>query len=213
MKMSERDSFNPWVSIWTKPRSTIARLAKESPPTRGLWVLAAIYGFSGLLNFFQSMFLGHKLGLSPILLLAIVLGPLWGYASFSLWSLSVWFTGRWLKGEAGFKVIRLAYAWSCVPFIINVLLWGIMISVFGQILFMNFTEGYAFTQGEVAFLFGILIARIAVGIWSFIIYLNALAEVQQYSIYRAIGNALLAAIVMGVALWLVSLFFAVIFKI
>ena len=204
--MSEHDSFRPWISMWTSPRKTIATLAQGNL-NRGLLWLSLIYGFSGLLNFFQSIFFGNQLSMSPILFLAVILAPVWGYASFSAWSFVVWFTGKWIKGTASFKVVRLAYAWSCIPFVVNVILWIIMAMIFGQVLFMNFTEGYAFTQKEVGFLFFILIARIAVGIWSFIIYLNALAEVQQFSILRAIGNVLLGAVFMAIVFWLISLLF------
>jgi hypothetical protein len=113
-------------------------------------------------------------------------------------------TGKLLKGGAEFKIVRSAFAWSCVPFVINVILWIVLAFMFGQLLFMNTAGGYAFTQGQVAFLFFLIIARIAVGIWSLVIYINALAEVQQFSILRAIGNVLLAAILLGVFFWLVS---------
>jgi hypothetical protein len=204
--MQHPGSWNPWVSVWTSPRVTIARIVQENP-NRGLWWLAAIYGFSGLLNFLQSIFLGAQMGVIPIFLLALVIGPLWGYASFSVWSAVVWWTGKWIKGTAHFKAVRAAYAWSCVPFIINIVLWVVMAALFGRLLFMNFAEGYAFTQGEVIFLFFILLARIAVGIWSLVIYLNALAEVQNFSVLRAIGNVLIAAVLMGVVFWLISLLF------
>ena len=205
--MSEPGSFNPWISIWTSPRSTIARIVQENP-NRGLWWLCAIYGFSGLLNFFQSMMLGDRLGIGAIFLLALVFSVLWGYVSFSIWSFVVWITGKMLKGRAEYKVVRSAFAWSCVPFVINVILWVILAFMFGQLLFMNTTGGYAFTQGQVAFLFFMIIARIAVGIWSLVIYINALAEVQQYSILRAIGNVVLAAILLGVVFWLISFLLA-----
>lgn len=205
--MFQQGSFNPWVSIWTSPRATIARIVQDNP-NRGLWWLAAIYGFSGLLNFLQSIFLGAQVGVIPIFLLAFVVGPLWGYASFSVWSAVVWWTGKWIKGVAEFKAVRAAYAWSCVPFIVNIVLWVIMACIFGRVLFMNFAEGYAFTQGEVYFLFFILLVRIAVGVWSLVIYLNALAEVQNFSVLRAIGNVVLSAVLMGVVFWLISILFS-----
>jgi hypothetical protein len=210
--MSGDNSFNPWVSIWTSPRATVSKLAHDTP-NRGLWWLAAIYGFSGLLNFFQSIFLGNKIGIFPIFFLALILSPIWGYVSFSVWSFAVSLTGKWLKGAATFKVVRMAYAWSCVPFIINVVLWLILATVFGQALFTNFHEGYPFTRGQVAFLFMILILRIAVGIWSLVIYLNALAEVQKFSVLRAIGNMLLAVVLVGLFFWLITFVFSFIFNV
>ena len=201
--MFRHTSFQPWLSIWTSPRATIAKIVQEGP-NKGLWLLAAIYGFSGLLNFFQSISVGTRIGLLPIFFLAILLSPLWGYVSFSLWSFAVWLTGKWVKGTASFSILRCAYAWSCVPYVINVLLWVLLAGVFGQTLFMNQVDGYALTRKEMAFLFLILVLRIGVGIWSLVIYLNALAEVQKYSVLRAIGNVLLALLLMGVVFWLLS---------
>lgn len=202
--MFEGKHFNPWRSIWTSPKATIARIVQENP-NRGLWWLAAIYGFSGLLNFFQSMFLGLQVSILPIFLIAIILAPVWGYVTFSVWSAVVWWIGKLFKGTGGYKAVRAAYAWSCVPFIVNAVLWVLMAVLFGRVLFMNLAEGHPFSRGEVAFLFFILLARIAIGVWSIVIYLNALAQVQRYSVLRAIGTVVVAVILVGVICWLLSL--------
>jgi hypothetical protein len=47
-------------------------------------------------------------------------------------------------------------------------------------------------------LFCVLIGKVVLAIWSLVIYLNALAEVQQYSVLRAIGNVIIAGIVVGI---------------
>ncbi len=190
-------SFNPWLKIWTQPRTTIARLLYESP-TRGFWFLAIIYGFSNALNWFQSMMMGRHLGVMHIFTIALVLSPLWGYVGFSVWSWVVHFTGKWLKGEGTFKEIRFAYAWSCFPLIINVFLWFVLALFFGRNLFSDLSPGsQAFTHGQVGVLFLILLIRITTAIWSIVIYLNALAEVRKFSILRAIGNVVIAGLIIG----------------
>jgi len=204
--MARDTSFNPWLSIWTSPRATIQRLVAEHG-NRGFWLLAIIYGFSGLLNFFQSISLGGRLGIGAIFLLALLLSVIWGYVSFSVWSFAVWLTGKLFKGAADFKVLRFAYAWSCTPFIVNAILWLVMAFIFGGLLFMNFHEDYPFTQGQVILMFLILILRIGVGIWSLVIYLNALCVVQNYSIFRAIGNVILGAIFIAIVFYLLGFLF------
>ncbi|MES2274148.1 MAG: YIP1 family protein [Chlamydiota bacterium] len=206
--MSESRSHSPWISIWVRPRATIARIVTENP-NRSLWLLAAIYGFSSVLNLFQSASLGSFLGPLPILILALILSPFWGYATFAIWSWVVMWTGKIFKGRGDFPTIRAAYAWSCVPLIINVPLWLLMIVLFGQELFLNFPEGHLLSQGQITLLFLILIAKVVLAIWSLIIYLNTLAEVQQYSILRAILNVIVAAILLGIVLgllWMLALF-------
>ncbi len=198
---------NPWLSIWVQPRATIRQIVMENPK-RSLWLLAAIYGFSALLNSFQSVSLGMSFGVIPIFLIALILGPIWGYIVFAVWSWVISWTGKWLKGEGSFQKIRAAYAWSCVPLILNDLLWIVMIVLFGQALFIHFPEGYQLTNGQSSLLFIILIAKVVLAIWSLVIYLNALAEVQQYSVLRAIGNVIIAGIIIGIVfaiLWTLSM--------
>lgn len=190
---------SPWVSIWVSPRATVARIVAENPG-RSLWLLAAIYGFSSLLNLFQSASLGASFGPLTLVVIAVVLSPFWGYITFSVWSWVVFGVGRWFKGEGTYPAIRAAYAWSCVPFILNIPLWLVMIALFGRQLFLNFPEGYLLSDGMIAILFFILISKVILAIWSLVIYLNGLAEVQQYSILRAILNVIISGIIVSLVL-------------
>ena len=197
---------NPWKTIWTEPRATIASVVSQNP-NRHLWWLSSIYGFSSLLNTFQSILLGATVSLPGIFLLAIVFAPLWGYICFSVWSWVVSFTGKWLKGVGTFQQVRAAYAWSVVPLLANIPLWFVLAAVFGQQLFTNFSDSTVVTNGQVALLFAILLVRIGATVWSIVIYINALAQVQQFTILRAIGNILLAGLIFAVAAYLILILF------
>lgn len=188
---------HPWLSIWTRPRATIAEIV-ASHPNRSLWVLAAIYGFSSLMNLFQSGSLGSKMGVVPILILAVVFSPLWGYVAFSFWSWFVSWTGKWFKGKGPYTHIRAAYAWSCVPMVFQIPLWLFLVAVFGRKLFTAFPEGAALGPSEASLLFFLLIGKVVLAVWSLVIYVNALAEVQKFSILRAIGNLIAAAILVAI---------------
>lgn len=193
--MSEK---SPWLSIWCQPRSTIRKIVQVNP-NRALWVLAFIYGFLSFLNSFQSISIGNMV-MMPSLIIALVLSPFWGYAAFSVWSWVICRVGRWLKGEGNFVNVRAAFAWSCVPLAVNIALWFVMVAAFGIPILFHPGDIYPINNQQVAFLFLILIGKVAVAIWSLVIYLNALAEVQNFSILRAIFNVLLAWLVIGVIL-------------
>ena len=194
----------PWVSVWLSPRSTIRQVVSENP-CRALWWLASIYGFSSLLNAFQSMMLGDMIPVLGILILAALLSPLMGYVFFSIWSAAISFTGKWLKGQGTYVQVRAAYAWSCVPLLLNIPLWLILAFFFGRSFFANFAETHLLTQSEVSLLFLVLILRITAAIWSLVLYINMLAEVQSFSILRSIGNILLSTILVSVVFLLIGL--------
>ena len=188
---------SPWLTVWTEPRETIRRIIAENPK-RSLWLLAAIYGFSSLLNSFQSGSLGASIAMAPLLLLALVIAPFWGYFVFALWSWVVLWTGKIFKGQGNFQTVRAAYAWSCVPLAVTAVLWILLTLFFGRTLFANFPQEHLLSGGQTALLFCILIAKVAMVIWTLVIYLNALAEVQRYSILKAIGNVIVSAVLIGV---------------
>jgi hypothetical protein len=198
---------NPWKTVWTEPRATISAVVAQNPD-RCLWWLAAIYGFSSVLNMSQTLLLGYRIHWAGVVLLAIVLGPLVGFLNFTVWSWVVHFTGKWLRGVGTFKAVRAAYSWSMVPMIVNIPLWLALIGIFGQRLFMEFNETMMLTDLQVGFLFGVFLIRIATAVWSIVIYLNGLAQVQQFTILRAIGNVLIAALLLAVVSYgLLVLFF------
>lgn len=199
---------NPWLSIWLNPRSTIRKIVGTNP-NRSLWILSFIYGFLSLLNSFHSISVGNIIGVIPIFAITLILSPFWGYAVFSVWSWVIYRVGRWLKGVGSFSSVRAAFAWSCVPLTINIVFWFLMIGIFGASVFFANTEIYPMGNQQTALLFLILIGKVVIAIWSLVIYLNMLAEVQKFSILKAIFNLIISWVLIGVFLSLV--WFAFIF--
>jgi hypothetical protein len=183
---------NPWTSMWVKPRDTIQSIVSENPD-RSLWILAFIYGFTSLMNAFQTLETGTAIGLLGTLLLAIVIAPFWGYFVFSIWSMIIVWTGKWLKGQASFREVRAAYAWSNVPMILVIPLWLIILFAYGHMLFYPQTP--ALPHSGLSLLFFLLMGKLVLAIWSLILFLQALAEVQKFSILRSIGNVILGIVV------------------
>ncbi len=191
----ERQS--PWVSIWTKPKETIAWIAEENP-NRSLWLFAWIYGFCSLLNLFESMMMGNVMGPIGVFAIAFVVAPIYGWVAFAIWSWFVLWTGKWFKGEGTFQTVRASFAWSCVPIAINIPLWIILVLLFGHQIFSNFPNAHLITPPKMIALFSILVLRVILAVWSLIIFLNALAQVQNYSVLRAVFNVVVAAILLGI---------------
>jgi len=187
---------SPWLTIWTSPRETMARVVHDNH-TKYLWIFATIYGFCALLNLFQSIALGTKLSAIAIVLLSIVFAPLWGWVSLSLWSLFVYWVGKLFKAKGKYTNIRLAYAWACVPLAFNIPLWLLMIFVFGNEVFLNFPDAELLTSAQVSFLFAILVTKVALAVWSLIIYIHTLAQVQNFSVLKSIGNIAVAGLILG----------------
>ena len=189
---------SPWITIWTKPQETIRAIVSENPK-RSIWILAWIYGFLSLVNGFQSFSLGTASHFLILLLVAVILAPFWGMVLFGVWSWVVLWVGKILGGQGTFLSVRAAFAWSCVPLMLNVGLWLFVIFLFGSSMFQMMQP----QEGVVMVLFLVFLAKIAMLVWALVIYINGLAEVQQFSIAKAIGNIVLSWLAIAVVVLLI----------
>lgn len=191
---------NPWLAVWRHPRTTIAQIVSRNPK-QGIWVLSWLYGILGMLNSLQSISVGHAYNLFFILPVVILLAPLFGFISFTILSAVVYMVGLLLNGKASFFSIRAAISWSSLPLIVNIVLWGVLIGVFREGQFRPFQP----EDGVLVLLSCISVGKLAAFIWSLIMYVNMLAEVQHFSIVRSVANIIFSWVVVAILLTLVGL--------
>jgi len=208
-----RDYFrsrNPWLAIWTRPRETIQQRIDHDPEA---WVLAlaAIAGIGQLLNNASSESLGDHLDLLTIFVIAVIGGSLAGIFGLYVGGALLRWTGRWIGGMATQMEIRTAIAWSSVPFIYSMLLWIPELALFGKELFTEATPRIEADPNLFNILLGFLAVEVIIAIWSVIVFLKCLGQVQGFSAWCALGNSVLAGllivipiavVVFGVMLWL-----------
>ncbi len=197
---------NPWLTIWTRPRETIRSIVQENPK-RSLWLLAFIYGLASLVGNYQSISFHSKISFSIWIVAMIALAAVWGYAIFAIWSYVIVWVGKIFKGKADFQAARAAYAWSCVPLIGSLFLWGLLWVFFPQIVISGGSPEIMVTGFSAIALFLIVLGKAALSIWSLVIYLQALAEVQQFSVLKAIGNVILGAVAVAAVIFVIGLAF------
>ena len=195
----ETTPLNPWFSMWLHPRRTIRRIV-ETNPDRLVLLLAAVGGIVEALINASSDSKGDHLSLQAILLTALIGGPLMGVIGLWLGGALLRWTGGWIGGQADSRRIRATLAWANVPLVWSLLLWIPALLLFGAELFATATpilDASTMLSGlYMVFSFGIGI----VSIWAFVVFLHALGEVQGFSAWKALGNSILAGLVVLVPL-------------
>lgn len=189
--------LNPWISMWTKPRETIRQIV-ATDPQRMVLLLAAVVGVSNFLDRAAARGMGDRIELPLILAAAVIAGPIFGIVSFYVGGLLLRWTGGWLGGTAGAKNIRAAMAWSNVPVIWAMLLWIPKLSLIGHEAFTSDTP-WINTSGSLQLaLVGFILAKTVVAIWTLVLFLKCLSQVQGFSAWKALGNLLLSVLVVAV---------------
>jgi hypothetical protein len=194
MEEMYQQKLNPWFSIWMQPRATIQQIV-ETDPRRLVLVLAALGGFSTVLDRASMRSLGDKLDWPVLLLLAVVVGPIAGIVTLYIGGVLLRWTGSWIGGQGSAQHIRAAMAWSTVPEIWGLLLWIPAFAVFGQELFTSTMPSVEANPSLNIVLLGFAAISLVIGIWQFVVFLKCLGQVQGFSAWKALGNSIMASMV------------------
>lgn len=199
--MHQEQQLNPWFSMWTKPRATIQQIIDNNPQHLVL-LLAAIAGFGEALNRASMKSLGDRFEWPYIFVIAAVAGPIAGIVGLYIGSALLRWVGSWLGGEATAQEIRAAIAWAGVLSIWSILLWVPELALFGQDLFTTATPRIDASPLLAVTLLGFSLVEIILGLWALVVFLKCLGQVQGFSAWRALGNLVLAFLVIMVPIML-----------
>jgi hypothetical protein len=183
------DTPSPWISIWFKPRYSIRRILDSG--NFGPYMLLAAVGGIDLVLYKLSEKTYADLPISTALGMAIIIGPIGGLISIYLWGWLLPWSGRWLKGTATAREMRVALGWAQVPAIVSLFFWGVDLTVHGDHAFSNSVE-----PTTLSIVLGLLSTILI--LWQFFIHIKLIAEVQKFSAIRAIGNVILSWLVVVV---------------
>lgn len=195
--MIDEKQFNPWISMWTKPRKTIQRIIDTNPTDKVIF-LAIVFGVTNILDQASRKNLGDSMGVIEIFALAIVGGAITGIFGLYFFAFLLRWTGDWIGGKANDEQIRAAYVWSNIPAIVILILWVPHLLLFGGEMFTSEMPSLIENPFLSYYLYAMLFVEMILGIWSLALYLVALAQVQGFSIWTAIGNNFLAAMVIAI---------------
>jgi Yip1 domain len=196
---------NPFLTIWTRPRATIRGIVDTNPALH-VTPLAMIGGVLQALDR-ASASMRNQLSIATTLIGALIGGSLGGLLSLYFGGWLVRITGRWLGGQAEPEEIRAALAWSGVPKLVTIPIWIAAIVFFGSELFKSATPNLA-QHPALWIVLGVTgLIEFVLATWSFVIVVKCLAEVQQFSGWRALASMFLAGLLIFVPL--ITIFLAV----
>lgn len=181
--MPQIGNVSPWLTMWSCPKSTVRAIVHSNPSYGVIW-LGAMYALQTFFFYANWWSFGLNTHYYTILIAGIILSPFIGFIWIYYLSLIFYLTGRLLRGGAPVAHVRAAIAWSLIPVSINLLMWLILI-------FMSPDHAFVQDSAGPSSVFINLIGFI-LGIWSVILLIQGLREVQQFTISKSIANVFLA---------------------
>jgi hypothetical protein len=138
----------------------------------------------------------------------VVVAALLGVGWLLLRAVLLAWTGRWLGGGTGARAMRTVVAWSEIPMVLGMLLWVPRGLLLGPLTFAGADAMAEAGVSQTLAAAGFGWMQTALEIWALVLLLHALAEVQGWSLRRALASLLLAAALAAapaalLALWLI----------
>lgn len=185
-RLDEAELANPWWTIWFRPRRTVRWIVDGQVPPN--WMPVVVLGAVGVLlnvvNAWLAIPAAPRVALarwSLISLLTMLFWVLCGPFVLALY-------GRRRGGVGNSRQLRHALAWSYAPIAVSTLSW---------IPLWIITDGAAYSvefalDGPLRFVALLLFLAISVArVWSLVIAVVAVAEVQEFSLWRAFDSLFL----------------------
>lgn len=189
----------PFLSIWIQPRRTIRRIV-DSNPGKYVVVLAMLAGIEQVLGRAAWRSLGDYLSLAAILGISFIFGPIFGVISLYIGGVLYRWSGSWIGGRASSEEVRAAMAWSSIPTICTLPLWILELLIFGEELFTSSTPRIDANPFLFIILLPLAVIELILSVWAFVLLLQSLGEVHQFSAWKALASLILGTLVIVVPL-------------
>jgi hypothetical protein len=124
--------------------------------------------------------------------------------AFTVISALLYWTGKWFGGIGSFFSLRCAVSWANVTSIATVALGLLIAFAFKEIAFCNNFMQMSISSVWIKVLVGIFAMQLIISVWTICLLVNAVAQVQGFSIGKALMNIIAAILVAFVFLWAVS---------
>lgn len=189
--------WNPLGSIWLHPRDTVSRLVTQHRFSTLLWLaflsgVAQALDQASLENIADQM--PHHFGIIEVILGILFIGLLIGLIGLFAFSFALHISGKWFGGKASLRDLWVAVAWSSVPAVFALLLWVPEWYLFGVELFSENTPRLDASESLTLALFGFALLELTLILWSFVLLVATVSEVQALSVGKTLLNVLLGFI-------------------
>lgn len=189
-KVEELTDWQLFTEVWINPRKVFRFLqAKDyNYYTAGLLVLL------GIVNAFdraQEKGMGENLDLIILLIYCVVLGGAFGWIGTYIYSYFVKIVGRWFEGKAETRELVRVFAYAAIPSITALLILIPEFLIYGESIFKNELGKGNMGTFSLVFYYFCIFAEMALGIWSILIMIVGVSEVQGFSKWKAFFNLIL----------------------
>ena len=198
--MSAKEIF---TKIWTSPRK-IFRYINETNYDKYVVILLILSGISRAFDQAAIKNFGNSMSIWAIIGICIIVGGVFGCLTYYIYSALISWTGKWLKGKGNTNSILRVISYAMIPSIIALIFLIPQIGVYGSEMFKS--DGDTISAGLISniFVYLSLFVEFILGIWTIVLCVIGISEVQKFSIGKSILNMLIPSLIIAIIAFLLG---------
>jgi hypothetical protein len=195
-----------FTKIWTSPR-VILRYINENNYDKYVYVLLGLAGIVKTFDRASSKSMGDNMPLLGVVATCIIAGGLFGWLTYYLYAALISWTGKWIDGRANTRSILRMIAYAMIPSIASLLFVFAQIVTFGNGIFQSDVDIYESGQLFGALFYFSVLVQVALAIWTLVLMVIGISEVQKLSIGKSILNLLLPVLIIVIPILVIAFIF------
>jgi len=190
--LSDKDIF---TKIWMSPRE-VFKYINDTRYAKFTTMLLIFGGITSALNNATSRNMGDLLPLWGVLMACVIGGAVFGWLYFYVYAALMSWTGKWLKGVGNTRSLFRMMSYALIPSLVVLITFILRVVLFGNKEFQRnvdlFDNGFLTTSVYAVTAF----IEIAIGVWTLVILVIGISEVQKLSIWKSILNLILPGLLL-----------------
>ncbi len=203
MELTDKDVFS---KIWIQPRK-VFRFIHETGYNNYFYLLLIVTGIISTLQ--RKLDKGiEQDDVVGVVVMSVIFGGLFGWIGTYIYASLISFTGKWLDGKAKTHRILRTLAYANIPFVCSIIIHLTQLYLIKYDVLSN-----SFSENEqVALQYGFIAAKGILMLWTLVLYVIGIAEVQGFSIMNAILNLLAPILMFLIPIGILLIFFYAVSK-
>jgi len=198
--------FEILTKIWTKPRLVFNYIIRTGYDNH-VALFLILQGISRAFSRASSKNMGDSFSLEAILFICITFGGFLGWISLYFYAALVSLTGKWLNGIADTYSTLRVLAYAMTPTIFSLPLFLIKILICGNELFKGNPYVDEIGSSTNIIILGILVCEMLLGIWTLILLVIGISELQRMTIWKSILNLIMPVLFISIPIIIISIIY------
>jgi hypothetical protein len=195
--------------IWLSPR-LVFKYLNEKKIDKYITILLILGGIVRTFDRASLKNMGDDMSLISVILLCVILGGLFGWLTFYIYAALLSWTGKWLKGQGDTNSLLRMVAYAMIPPILSLVLLIPQIALYGISVFQSNLDVQG--SGMISYLiyYVTLVLEFILGVWTIVLFVVGISEVQKLSIGKSIINMVLPGLIILGPIFLIAFIYRII---